>query len=385
MTAICQEKKNRPNYYIVLDYVDEATNKRKRKWITTDIPIKGNNKRRAEERRKEVLAEFEEQQNNNVDISKDILFTVFIKEWLENLKPSIDIVTYDGYKFVINNQIVPFYEPKKLKVKDLMPLHIQQYINFKLKTVSPNTVIKHLWNLSKCLDSAVKQRLITFNPVKLVEKPKKVKYTGAKYYNEKQIDELVKVFKGDVLEGIILFAIFYGLRRSEIMGLKWEAVNFEDKNFTIKNTVVQTASKIYHKASTKTKSSYRTLPMSDVIIEMLEKVREYQTQNKLLQSNDYVDEGYIFTNVDGRLIRPNYVTKHFKDVLEKNNLPIIRLHDLRHSAASYLMYLGFSMKEIQMWLGHGDIGTTMNLYTHIDLAAKRNIAESLNEKFINFG
>jgi len=176
--------------------------------------------------------------------------------------------------------------------------------------------------------------------------------------------------------------VYYGLRRSEILGLKWEAVDFEDKNFTVKNTVVQTASKIYHKASTKTKSSYRTLPMSNVIIEMFKRAKAEQSYNKSLQPNDYKDNDYIFTNVDGSLIRPNYVTKHFKDVLAKNNLPMMRLHDLRHSAASYLLYLGFSMKEIQMWLGHGDIGTTMNLYTHLDLAAKRNIAESLNEKFV---
>ena len=125
--------------------------------------------------------------------------------------------------------------------------------------------------------------------------------------------------------------------------------------------------------------------MTDTITDMFERVRVEQEAHKLLQPNDYVDEGYIFTNVDGSLIRPNYVTKHFKDILAKNNLPIIRLHDLRHSAASYLLSLGFSMKAIQVWLGHGDIGTTMNLYTHIDLAAKRNIADSLHEKFANFG
>jgi integrase len=125
--------------------------------------------------------------------------------------------------------------------------------------------------------------------------------------------------------------------------------------------------------------------MSDIIIEMFERIKAEQAQHKALQPNDYIDEDYIFTKIDGQLIRSNYVTKHFKDVLAKNDMPPIRLHDLRHNAASYLMHLGFSIKEIQMWLGHGDIGTMMNLYTHIDLAAKRNIVDSLNEKFIKFG
>ncbi|MDR1689639.1 MAG: site-specific integrase [Clostridiales bacterium] len=215
--------------------------------------------------------------------------------------------------------------------------------------------------------------------------PKKIKYTGAKFYNERQIDELLEVVKNDILEGIILFGVFYGMRRAEIMGLKWSAISFENKTFTIQHTVVQNCNKIYHKDSTKNKSSYRTLPMPGIIIDMLKRIKRNQAQNKLLQPNDYVDDGYIFTRADGRLIMPNYVTKHFKDILIKNKLPIIRLHDLRHSAASYLLYLGFSMKEIQMWLGHGDIGTTMNIYGHLDIEAKRNIADTLNEKFKKFG
>jgi len=99
MTGIVQAKKDRPNYYIVLDYTDETTGKRKRKWVKTDIPIVGNNKRKANERLKEILAEYDGQ---NIDLSKDVLFTVFINEWLKNLKPSIELVTYDGYKLIIN-------------------------------------------------------------------------------------------------------------------------------------------------------------------------------------------------------------------------------------------------------------------------------------------
>ena len=382
MTATLYKGANRKNYTVLLRYKDTATGKKCQRWVSTDIPIKGDNKRKAEARCKEILAEYEKQ---GVVINNDILFTVFIREWLENLKPSINIVTYDGYKLIINNQIIPFYEPLGLRVKDVLPMHIQQYVTHKIKTASPNTARSHLWNLSKCLDSAVKQQIISVNPVKLIDKPQKVKYTGAKFYNEQQIDDLLKVFKGDLLEGVILFAVYFGLRRSEIMGLKWQSVDFVNRAITIENTVVQTANKIYHKASTKTKSSYRTLPMSDIIIETLERIKAEQAQHKAMQPNDYVDEGYIFTNIDGNLIRPNYVTKHFKDVLAKNNMPPIRLHDLRHSTASYLIHLGFSMKEIQVWLGHGDIGTTMNLYTHIDIAAKRNIADSLNEKFRKFG
>jgi len=382
MTATLYVRKNRPNYVILLRYQDEITGKKMQKWITTDIPVKGDNKRKANERLKDVLSEYRQEA---VDLSKDVLFTVFIKEWLENLAPSVAPATHDTYRLIIHNQIIPFFEPKKLKIRDVTPLDIQQYINFKLKSASPNTARKHLWNLSKCFDSAVKQRLIAFNPVKTIDMPKPVKFSGAKFCNEKQIDKLLSVFKGDTIEGIILFAVFYGLRRSEVCGLRWDAIDFENKTFIIKHTAVQMGTKIHKQDSTKNDSSNSLMPMSDIIVDMLKKLKVKQARNKLLQPNDYADEGYIFVRNDGKLITPNYVTKHFKKVLEKNNLPAIRFHDLRHSAASYLLYLGFNMKEIQMWLRHGDIGTTMNIYAHLDMSAKLNIADMLNGKFELFG
>jgi integrase len=182
-----------------------------------------------------------------------------------------------------------------------------------------------------------------------------------------------------------LFGFSLIIPYGEVLGLKWGAISFDDSTFAIKHTVVRVNKTLHKKDSTKNDSSYRSLPMPDVIINMLNTLKEKQAHFKQLQPNDYEDEGYVFTREDGRLLSPNYVTKHFKDILIKNNLPIIRLHDLRHSAASYLLHLGFSMKEIQMWLGHGDIGTTMNLYTHLDMVAKRNIADTLNEKFKKFG
>ena len=115
----------------------------------------------------------------------------------------------------IQAKIIPFFEPKKLKVRDVTARHIQVYVDFKLETVSPNTVRHHITNLSTCFKSAIEQRLITFNPVDGVKKPKKQKYTGAQFYNEQQIDELLTATKGDIIEGVILFAAFYGLRRSE--------------------------------------------------------------------------------------------------------------------------------------------------------------------------
>jgi len=109
-----------------------------------------------------------------------------------------------------------------------------------------------------------------------------------------------------------------------------------------------------------------------------------QAKHKFLQPNDYDNEGYICTQIDGSLIKPHYVSGHFRRLLKNNNLPPIRFHDLRHSAAGYLKYLGFDLKDIQTWLRHGDIQTTMNIYVNLDMDAKRGIADSLNERFAAF-
>ena len=374
-------KKGMPNYYIALDYVDEITRKRKRPWIYTDIPIKGNNVKRVKEKLKEVLTEYEVQK---IDVCKNPLFNDFIVEWLETMKKSnsISITTYDSYKMTLKVHILPFFHA--LKVKDITPSHIQQYINQKSDKASPNTVKKHLANIHKCLQSAVEMNIIAFNPSDRVARIKSVKFKGAKHYNEKQIERLFDCSKDDPLELIILLTVFYGLRRSEVLGLKWDAIDFENNTIAIRHTVVKIDKITHMKDDTKNDASCSVVPMPNLIKTELIKWKEKQIANKFLQPNDYLDTDYVCTKIDGSNIQPDYVTKHFKKLLYKKNMPAIRFHDLRHSSASYLKYLGFDLKDIQVWLRHADIQTTMNLYTHLDMDAKRNIANSLNERLQAF-
>jgi len=381
MTATIQTKKDRSTYYILLRYKDATTEKKVQKWITTDIPIKGNNKRKAEEKRKEILSELEQQK---IDLSNDVLFTDFMQLWLENLKHSIAPTTYDGYEAILNKYIIPYFGSKKVKVKDLTPAHIQQYIVSKLKTLSPNTVIKHLRNISKCLDSAVRQNILAFNPSKRVEMPKKIKYTGSKHYNEKQIEQLLNNSKGDPLEIVILLTVFYGLRRSEVLGLKWEAIDFQNNTMEIKHTVLQGHKKQFRIDSTKNDRSNDVVPLASIIADRLKLWKSQQLQHKALQPNDYIDEGYICTQINGSLIKPHYVSAHFKLLLTKIKMPHIRFHDLRHSSGRYLKYLGFDLKDIQVWLRHKDIQTTANIYLIYDMESKNEIANKLNDKFTNF-
>ena len=378
VTGCIQTKEGRGNYYIVLSAYDD-NGKRTRKWIYTDIPVKGDNKRKAKAR---LHDELEKHNNSCVDISKDAYFTSYITQWLEVLKHSISPTTYDAYKMTLNAHILPYFEKKKLKVAEVTPSIVQQYVGFKLKNgLSPNTVRKHLANISKCLDSPVKQNIIAHNPTKRIEWPKKERYTGAKHYNERQIEQLLECSKGDPLEIVLLLTLFYGLRRSEVLGLKWDAVNFEEKTIAIKHTVIRVGKMTHKQDRTKNDSSYTQFPIPEKILMELKKLRKHQLELKSLQPNDYHDSGYICTKANGELLRPDYISQHFALLLKNNNMPHIRFHDLRHSSASYLKFLGFDLKDIQTWLRHKDIQTTMNLYTHLDMESKSNIANNLDAKF----
>jgi len=211
--------------------------------------------------------------------------------------------------------------------------------------------------------------------------PSPVRFTGAKHYDEKQIEQLLEISKGDPLEIVILLTLFYGLRRSEVLGLRYDSVDFDAKTITIKRAVVIVGGTIFENEHTKNDSSRTIFPIPNKILSRLLEWKEQQEEWKALQPNDYKDNGYICTKPNGELLLPNYVTQYFAKLLKRNNMPHIRFHDLRHSSANYLKYLDFDLKDIQTWLRHKDIQTTMNIYVNLNMQAKSNIADTLNAKF----
>ena len=213
------------------------------------------------------------------------------------------------------------------------------------------------------------------NPADRIERPRKEKYTG-NIYNAAELEGLFAAVKGDPIELGVILAAFYGLRRSEVVGLKWSAIDFEQKTITIRHTVTQACvdgkSTVIEKDRTKTKSSHRTLPLVAPFEQLLRSLKAQQELNRKLCGSAYCTKytEYIYVNELGELIKPGYITQHFPALLEKKNLRRIRFHDLRHSCASLLYANGVSMKEIQEWLGHSDISTTSNIYTHLDYSSK---------------
>ena len=226
-------------------------------------------------------------------------------------------------------------------------------------------------------------KLVTTNEADLVEKPKKQQVVY-NYYNDREIVNLLEKVKGLKIEFAVIMAVCDGLRRSEILGLKWEAIDFEDKTITIKHTITEIKEngkvKEVEKNRTKNKGSYRILPLLPEIEEYLLKMHKSQEENKKIAKSSWSDEfaQYIYLDELGVRTKPNYITQHFNMFLKKNKMKMIRFHDLRHSCASLLIANGISLKEIQLWLGHSDYSTTANIYVHLDSASKNNTASAIS-------
>ena len=290
--------------------------------------------------------------------------------------------TFSSYTQMVKKKIAPYFQNTGLTLDGIQAKHIQSFYLHELKTVSPGTVIHYHANIHKALKYAVKMDLIPFNPADKVERPKKQRYI-ADYYRQEELERLLEASKDHPYSLLIQMTAFYGLRRSEALGLKWDAIDFERDTITIKHIV--TNAKIDGKCEivcadrAKTKSSLRSLPLIGSFREYFLQVKEAQELNKQVCGNCYNHEydGFVFVDELGERMRANYLTSAFPKFLEDHGLRRMRFHDLRHSCASLLLANGVPLKHIQEWLGHSDIGTTANIYSHLDYKFKITSAQAM--------
>ena len=166
--------------------------------------------------------------------------------------------------------------------------------------------------------------------------------------------------------------------------MRWSAIDFSNKFLTVRHKVVriiEDGQLVNHATDDlKTDSSYRILPLDDNLLEFFNAIKNKQEQNRTLCGNAYETKyiDYVCVNDMGALLNPDHVTSAFRKIIKRNGLKPIRYHDLRHSCASLLLSLGYSMKDIQEWLGHSNYQTTANLYSHVDPRNKKNMIAGLS-------
>ena len=315
-------------YYIILNLTDSA-GKRKPKWISTGLTIKGN-KKRAEQ----MLME-ERRKYANAKAGDDVLFADFMEQWLEIVKSTVSLPTYSSYVNAVKSIIAPYFRKKKILLRDLQAHDIQMFYQEQLQRVKASSVIHYHANIHKALKYAVKNDMIPSNPADKVERPKQDKFYG-NFYDRDELNKLFEAVAGTKFELPVLLGAFYGLRRSEIVGLKWSAIDFEQNTITISHTVTSCnldgKCVIVAKDTTKTKSSRRTLPLVPYFHEKLLAVKAQQERNQKLCGRSYNREFLEYICVDdvGDRFKPNYITSQFPKLLERNGFRKIRFHDLRH-------------------------------------------------------
>lgn len=371
MTATLTTKGNK--YYVILSYKQD--DKRRQKWIGTDLTVDGNNKRKAEKKRIEILSEWEKKICNN---SRDVLFSDFMLEWLETAKHNITPNTYHDYKLTISNSINPFFAERGITLLDLKPYHIQQFYNKKIdEGLTANTIYHFHANIHKALKYAVKEEMIRDNPADKVDLPKKEKHISD-FYTADELNILLEKSKGTDFETVVFFAAWFGLRRGEILGIKWDCIDFDSGKLHIVGTVKDKGS-VRYEPTAKNSSSIRSFPLNDTVSNYLKELKVLQDERMNNTKNyNHAWDGFVCVRANGDLVPPDYISKRFPEFCERCGLKRIRFHELRHTNLSLLLDSGASMKDIQSWAGHSSYSTTANIYAHIQSKSKEKLSQMLD-------
>lgn len=328
MTGSLQVKNDK--YFIVLNsYVN---GKRKQKWIKTDLPVKGN-KRRAEQLLRQTIQQHEQREGI---IPSDVTFSDYVRQWLTQVRRRVDEVTCQGYETLAKSHILPYFDASGLRLQDVTRQTLQDYIDEKAARgrkdgkggLSPRSLRLHKNILYQTLTEAVKAGLLPANPCEYVDLPGAVR-REPHFYTAEQLQTLLEAIREDPIYPLVKITALYGLRRSELLGLQWDSIDFTRGTMTIRHTVSK-VTKAVAKDKTKNASSYRSFPLLPEVREIFLQAQASERINRRLFGKEYRENTYVFKWPDGRPFPPDYVTHHFARLLKKHGLPYIRFHDLRH-------------------------------------------------------
>lgn len=266
----------------------------------------------------------------------------------------------------------------KLRLDEVTPRLIQKYVDQKEEAgLSPNSINKHLVVLNGVFKEAIALREATFNPCASVTLTKKDSFKGSAYEPE-EAKRLLEAIRGDPVEPAVYLGLYLGLRRSEVTGLRWQDVDFETNVVHIRNTVVRFKT-LSEQEKTKSRASKRDLYLPAGLKAYLTRLKTQTERNRILFGSSYQHGDHVCQWANGKGYAPDYITRRFNRVLELNELPHIRFHDLRHTAGSLLINQGQSVKQVQEFLGHEKAATTLDIYTHLSLEGKKDTAQKLDE------
>ena len=373
-------------YHVVVYWINPITKEQESKSKSTGLRLKGN-KKKAEEIGENFLQEVKEKINNvyqkdETEKKEKIKFLDFLEQSITNNKNSIEYATYKSYRDQ-QKIIERFFSVKNLDLENVTVADILDFYNYlsNVRKNTNNTVIHYHALLRKTFTEAYIRKLIKENIMLEIPRPKKEKYIS-EVFNLKEINIFLNHIKGHRFELEMNLALFYGFRRSELLGLRFSVIDF-DNNTILVNTKITSSEKekLVPKQKMKNDSSYRIMPLLDsikkLIIQRMERIKKDKHFFKSIYTKKW--KGFVCVGENGELIKPDRVTRTFRKLINECGLKKIRLHDLRHSCATLLYEQDIQLKDIQMWLGHSDIQTTANIYSHFDYTRKEKTGKIIEK------
>jgi integrase len=307
----------------------------------------------------------------------------WLQTWLWEYKaPRVRPATFAGYEMIVRRHLSPALG--HIALQDLRPEHIQRSLNTRLQEgMAPKTICGHRLLLVNALARAEKNGLVARDVCRLVEPPRYTRKDMRVLTMEQMTTRLLPALTGHRLSAVFLTLFLVGLRRGELLGLRWQDVDMKAQVLHIRQTIVRV--KDYAIGHTrlvvqepKTASSRRTILLPEACLTALRQHRARQATERLAYGPGYTDHGLVFCREDGRPLDQRTLNDHFRKAIAEAGLPPLRLHDARHTFATWLLEQGVSPKVVQTMLGHSSIAMTLDTYSHVSLELEKQAAATLN-------
>lgn len=318
-------------------------------------------KKEAEVACAEMIAQYE---RGELVISKKQTLASYLEFWLENYaKTKLRQSTYTNHKVVVRSRIIPALGHHELD--KLSPLHVIKYLTELQKEELSADYIKYLHAvLKKALNQAVKWQLIPKNIMEHVDPPRLAQKEIVTWTAE-QANEFLSYAKEDKYYIAFVLAIYTGMRRGEILGLRWKDIDFDQARISVQQTLYRPSNSGIIFQEPKTKSAKRRIAIPHFVVQELKSHKAKQNKFKLQYGAGYQDHDLVVCYDDGRPQDPRNLLRHYERIIKRSGLPYIRFHDLRHTHATMLLQLGEHPKVVSERLGHSRVGITMDVYSHV--------------------